>query len=33
LPLAKVEVETMVLTQFIAAIMRGERCAICKYME
>ena len=29
----KVEVETMVLTQFMAAIMRGERWAICKYMD
>jgi hypothetical protein len=31
--LAKVEVETTVLTQFMAAIMRGERWAICKYMD
>src|SRR6266436_5720870 len=31
--LAKVEVETIVLTQFMAAIMRGERWAICKYMD
>jgi len=29
----KVEVETMVLTQFMAAIDRGERWAICKYMD
>jgi len=29
----KVEVETMVLTQFMAAINRGERWAICKYMD
>src|SRR6266436_29089 len=33
LQLAKVEVETTVLTQFMAAIMRGERWAICKYMD
>ena len=33
LMLAKVEVETIVLTQFMAAIMRGERWAICKYMD
>src|SRR6266852_3067925 len=33
LQLAKVEVETIVLTQFMAAIMRGERWAICKYMD
>jgi|SRR5467141_3199530 hypothetical protein len=31
--LAKVEVETIVLTQFMVAIMRGERWAICKYMD
>ena len=31
--LAKVEVETIVLTQFMAAIQRGERWAICKYMD
>ncbi len=31
--LAKVEVETIVLTQFMAAINRGERWAICKYMD
>jgi hypothetical protein len=31
--LGKVEVETVVLTQFMAAIMRGERWAICKYMD
>ena len=29
----KVEVETIVLTQFMAAIQRGERWAICKYMD
>ncbi len=29
----KVEVETIVLTQFMAAINRGERWAICKYMD
>ena len=29
----KVEVETIELTQFMAAIMRGERWAICKYMD
>jgi hypothetical protein len=33
LQLAKVEVETIVLTQFMAAINRGERWAICKYMD
>ncbi len=33
LQLAKVEVETIVLTQFMAAIKRGERWAICKYMD
>ena len=33
LMLAKVEVETIVLTQFMAAIKRGERWAICKYMD
>jgi hypothetical protein len=33
LTVGKVEVETMVLTQFMAAIMRGERWAICKYMD
>src|SRR5260221_8061834 len=31
--LAKVEVETIVLTQFMAAINRGERWASCKYMD
>src|SRR5258707_4337463 len=31
--LAKVEVETTVLTLFMAAIKRGERWAICKYMD
>jgi hypothetical protein len=31
--LAKVDVETIVLTRFMAAIMRGERWAICKYMD
>jgi hypothetical protein len=29
----KVEVETKVLTKFMAAIDRGERWAICKYMD
>jgi len=29
----KVEVETIVLTQFMAAIQRGERWASCKYMD
>jgi len=29
----KVEVETIVLTQFMAAIQQGERWAICKYMD
>jgi hypothetical protein len=33
LQLAKVEVETIVLTQFMAAIKRGERWAIYKYMD
>src|SRR5713101_174445 len=33
LMVGKVEVETKVLTQFMAAIMRGERWAICKYMD
>lgn len=33
LAVAKVELETVVLTQFMAAIMRGERWAICKYMD
>ena len=33
LMVGKVEVETMVLTQFMAAIDRGERWAICKYMD
>jgi hypothetical protein len=33
LMVGKVEVETIVLTQFMAAIMRGERWAICKYMD
>ena len=31
--LAKVEAQTTVLTQFMAAINRGERWAICKYMD
>jgi len=29
----KAEIVTKVLTQFMAAIMRGERWAICKYMD
>src|SRR5260221_8554519 len=33
LMVGKVDVETIVLTQFMAAIMRGERWAICKYMD
>jgi hypothetical protein len=33
LMVGKVEVETIVLTQFMAAIKRGERWAICKYMD
>src|SRR5258708_19675670 len=33
LRVGKVEVETIVLTQFMAAINRGERWAICKYMD
>jgi hypothetical protein len=33
LEVGKVELETTVLTQFMAAIMRGERWAICKYMD
>jgi hypothetical protein len=33
LMVGKVEVETIVLTQFMAAIQRGERWAICKYMD
>jgi hypothetical protein len=32
LKLGKVELDTIVLTQFMAAIKRGERWAICKYM-
>jgi len=30
LEVGKVELDTIVLTQFMAAIMRGERWAICK---
>jgi hypothetical protein len=33
LEIGKVELETIDLTQFMAAIMRGERWAICKYMD
>jgi hypothetical protein len=33
LMVGKVDVETIVLTQFMAAIHRGERWAICKYMD
>jgi hypothetical protein len=33
LEIGKVELDTMVLTQFVAAIKRGERWAICKYMD
>jgi hypothetical protein len=33
LKVGKVELDTIVLTQFMAAIMRGERWAICKYMD
>jgi hypothetical protein len=33
LMVGKVEVETIVLTQLMAAIKRGERWAICKYMD
>jgi len=33
LMVGKVDVETIVLTQFMAAIKRGERWAICKYMD
>jgi hypothetical protein len=33
LKVGKVELATKVLTQFMAAIMRGERWAICKYMD
>jgi len=33
LKVGKVELVTTVLTQFMAAIMRGERWAICKYMD
>jgi hypothetical protein len=33
LMVGKVEVETMVFTQFMAAINRGERWAIYKYMD
>jgi len=33
LEIGKVELVTKVLTQFMAAIMRGERWAICKYMD
>src|SRR5258708_24485120 len=33
LMVGKVEVETIELTQFMASMMRGERWAICKYMD
>src|SRR5216683_3117478 len=33
LEVGKVELDTIVLTQFMAAIRRGERWAICKYMD
>ena len=33
LEVGKVELDTVVLTQFMAAIHRGERWAICKYMD
>jgi hypothetical protein len=33
LEVGKVELDTIVLTQFMAAIHRGERWAICKYMD
>jgi hypothetical protein len=33
LKVGKVELDTIVLTQFMAAIHRGERWAICKYMD
>ena len=33
LEIGKVELVTTVLTQFMAAIKRGERWAICKYMD
>src|SRR6266852_1346948 len=33
LKVGKVELDTIVLTQFMAAINRGERWAICKYMD
>src|SRR5262249_46045630 len=33
LMVGKVDVETKVLTQFMAAIDRGERWTICKYMD
>jgi hypothetical protein len=33
LKVGKVELVTKVLTQFMAAINRGERWAICKYMD
>src|SRR5215831_5156086 len=33
LTVGKVDVETKVLTRFMAAIDRGERWAICKYMD
>ncbi len=33
LRVGKVELDRIVLTQFMAAIMRGERWAICKYMD
>src|SRR5712692_9926371 len=33
LKVGKVELDTIVLTQFMAAIKRGERWAICKYMD
>src|SRR5262245_60353966 len=33
LEVGKVELDRIVLTQFMAAIMRGERWAICKYID
>jgi hypothetical protein len=33
LKVGKVELATKVLIQFMAAIVRGERWAICKYMD
>ena len=33
LEVGKVELDKIVLTQFLAAIHRGERWAICKYMD